>query len=173
VKMAIKCIAIGSRLMADDQIGVAVLEEITSELKSKEIEAIISETDTFYALSRIENGDFLFVLDATYLGIKPGTVTCMPIAEAISERQRSNSLHQESLIDLLRISKIAVEGFFIGIEVDQLAFCFELSESLKTKLPVICSEVMGIIDFILDNKLLILRNQLCSYKSTGMLRPDR
>lgn len=152
--MAIKCIAIGSRLMADDQIGIVVLEEITSELKLKEIEAIISETDTFHALSRIEDGDFLFIIDATYLDIYPGTITYMPIAAAISERQRSNSLHQQSLIDLLWLSKISVEGFVIGIEVNQLDYCFELSESLKTKLPVICSEVMGIIDFILDNKFI-------------------
>ncbi len=145
--MAIKCIAIGSRLMADDRIAIAVLEAIAAELQARDIEVIISETDVYYAFSQIEDGDFLFIIDATCYNIEPGTIIYTPIDEAISRGLRSNSLHQESLIDLLRISKIAVRGFIIGIEASEICFNYGLSEILKIKFPLICSKVIGIISY--------------------------
>jgi len=36
---------------------------------------MFGETDIDYALSNIEEGDFLFIIDSTYLDLKPGTVT--------------------------------------------------------------------------------------------------
>jgi hydrogenase maturation protease len=59
--MLIKCIAIGNRIMGDDSIGIRVTQEILPSLKKDKIEVIFGETDVDYALSKIEDGDFLFI----------------------------------------------------------------------------------------------------------------
>lgn len=146
--MAVKCIAVGNRLMSDDKIGILVLEEIATELMKKDIEVIISETDTYHAFSQIEEEDFLVILDATYVGKAPGTVTYTPIDEAIIRTHQSCSLHQESLIDLLRITKKPVKGFIIGIEVGEVAFNLNLSDILRVNFANICTEIKNFLTAI-------------------------
>jgi len=96
--MKIKCIAIGNRIMGDDSIGIKVLEEISQELDKKNIEVIFGETDIDYGLSKIDEGDMLFIIDSTYFNIDPGTVTFTPIEKAKNQLQLY-SQHQHSLIN--------------------------------------------------------------------------
>ncbi len=139
--MRIKCIAIGNRIMGDDCIGIKVLEELTSELEKEEIQVIFGETDIDYALSKIDNRDFLFIIDSTYFNIAPGTVTFTPIEKAIIRQQPIYSQHQPSLINLLNTYKKSVSGYIIGIEVAEIHFSLELSEILSRKFLSICEEI--------------------------------
>lgn len=142
------CIAIGNRMMADDSIGIQVLEALAPQLRQKNIEIVFGETDTDYALSQINNGDYLYILDSTYFGIAPGTVTVTPIQESMVPSQTVYSQHQPSLINLLKIYKQDVAGIVIGIEVMQVAFSLELSDVLKNRFTQICEEVS---EFIQDH----------------------
>lgn len=143
--MAVKCIAIGNRIMGDDSIGIKVAEELLPQLKGENISVIFGETDIDYALSKIEDGDYLFIIDSTYLNINPGTVTFTPIEEAIRQQRDIYSQHQPSIINLLEIYKKSVEGFIIGIEVEEIHFSLELSNTLKTRFHDICREVREFI----------------------------
>lgn len=140
--MRVKCIAIGNRIMGDDSIGIKVLEKLTEELEKEEIQVIFGETDIDYALSKIDNRDFLFIIDSTYFNIAPGTVTFTPIEKAmIGQHQPIYSQHQPSLINLLNTYKKSVSGYIIGIEVAEIHFSLDLSEILSKKFLSICEEI--------------------------------
>lgn len=139
--MAVKCIAIGNSIMGDDSIGIKVVEELSSQLDQANIEVIFGETDIDYALGKIEDGDFLFIIDSTYFDINPGIVTFIHIDEAIGQHHQFYSQHQPSLINLLKTYGKSVKGFIIGIEVEDIDFSLELSDTLKARLPHICEEV--------------------------------
>jgi len=143
--MAVKCIGIGNRIMGDDGIGIRVLEEISPRLKHISIEVIFGETDVDYILSKVEAGDFIFVIDATFFNKKPGTVTFIPIDKSMEQHSQAYSQHQPSLVHLLKIYGKSVEGFIIGIEVEEIDFSLELSNTLKNRLSHICEEVYQFI----------------------------
>lgn len=146
--MAVKCIAIGNRIMGDDSIGIKVVEALSTQFIKKNIEVVLGETDIDYALSKIEDGDLLFILDSTYFNIVPGTVTFTPIKEAYIQYQQVYSQHQPSLIQLLNIYKKSVDGYIIGIEVSEIHFSLELSDILKEKFSNICDKVSDFIHHI-------------------------
>ncbi len=139
-KMTVKCVAIGNRIMEDDCIGIKVVEKLSSKMMKEGIELIIGETDSDYSLSLIEDGDLLIIIDSTYLGIIPGTVTVAPI-DKLTVKNQIFSQHQPNLINLLDIYRKKVNGYVIGIEVEKIDFNLELSNTLKNKLPQICKEV--------------------------------
>lgn len=147
--MGIKCIAIGNRIMGDDAIGIAVLEELSQELQRRGIEIIFVETDTDYGLSKIDDGDTLFIMDSTYFNIAPGTVTFTPIEKAIERSRQIFSQHQPSLINLLKTYKKSVSGYIVGVEVEEIHFRLELSETLEEKFLSICKEVLEFISEII------------------------
>jgi hydrogenase maturation protease len=143
--MAVKCIAIGNRIMGDDSIGIRVADALLPKLRRENIEVIFGETDIGYALSKIEDEDFLFLMDATYFDMKPGTVTFTPIKEDRIYHQPYYSQHQPSLINFLKIYKKSVEGFIIGIEVAEINFDLELSDRLNIEFSSICEKVYRFI----------------------------
>lgn len=144
--MKIKCIAVGNRIMGDDSIGIKILEEISLELEKEKIEVIFGETDIDYAISKINEDDLLFIIDSTYFGRVPGTVTITPIEKAIIQQHNQiYSQHQPSLINLLKTYKKLVKGYIIGIEVEKIQFSLELSNTLKDKFLIICDEILKFI----------------------------
>lgn len=142
--MGIKCIAIGNRIMGDDSIGIRVAEEISTKLKEQDIEVIFGETDIDYTLNKIDNGDLIFIIDATYFGTIPGSITFTDIKE-VNTPKEVFSQHQPSLINLVNTYKESVKGFVIGVEVKEIQFSLELSDMLENNFSRICEEV---IDFI-------------------------
>ncbi|MCF6465169.1 hydrogenase maturation protease [Clostridium sp. Cult2] len=144
--MKIKCIAIGNRIMGDDSIGIKVLEELSPELEKEKIEVIFGETDIDYALNKIEDMDLLFIIDSTYFDIAPGTVTFTTIEKAINQpHQQIYSQHQPSLINFLKTYKKSMKGYILGIEVEKIHFCLDLSETLEEKFISICEEIREFI----------------------------
>ncbi len=131
--------------MGDDGIGIKVLEEISTELEKENIEVIFGETDIDYGLSKIDDGDMLFIIDSTYFNIATGTVTFTPIEEAINKQSQIYSQHQPSLINLLKTYKKSVKGYVVGIEVEKIHFSIDLSETLKEKFLGICKKICEFI----------------------------
>lgn len=146
--MAVKLIAIGNKIMGDDAIGIKVAEEISAKLIKENIVLIFGETDSEYALSNIQDGDLLFIVDSTYLELVAGTVTFTSINDLLLANNFT-SQHQQSLIHLIKLYGINIKGFVIGIEVEKIDFSTELSKSLKSKFYHICDEVY---EFIMINK---------------------
>ncbi len=139
--MKIKVIAIGNTLMEDDGVGIVVTEKIREELINNNVEVIICETDVEYCISSIEEGDFIFFIDATCYGINPGEITISTL-ENYKYEKKSYSQHSYSAVDLIKLYYKSVKGYIIGIEVSSVSFKLGLSDELESKIDIISKEVL-------------------------------
>lgn len=141
----IKAIGIGNTFMMDDGIAIAVLENLKNNLESKGIEVIIGETDFQFCFHQLQEDDFVIILDAKYSGRVVGSIHSCKLQEAITAYGETNSQHDMSVFDLVRIYSKSLKGYLIGIEIAEAEFGCELSEALKVKFNDICVEVERII----------------------------
>lgn len=141
----IKVIGIGNRLMIDDGIAIAVLENIKYKLESIGIDIIIGETDFEFCYQQIQEDDFIIILDAAYSDAVAGDIHIYKLQEAIYAYGGVNSSHNMSIFDLMRLYPKLLKGYLITIQIVECGFGCNLSEDLKTKLNGICLEVERII----------------------------
>ncbi|MCH5138729.1 hydrogenase maturation protease [Clostridiaceae bacterium UIB06] len=142
--MKIKVIAIGNELMEDDGIALIAVEKIREELIDNNIEVIIGETDFEYCISLVEEGDILFIIDASYYGKEPGKLTVLNL-EKCTYRKRIYTQHSCSVIDLIKQYYKYVRGYIIGIEVSNISFKLGLSKELESKIDIISEKVLKYI----------------------------
>ncbi|MGI5849727.1 MAG: hydrogenase maturation protease [Christensenellales bacterium] len=138
---SIAVIAIGSRIMKDDGIGVWVAEAIESTLNKKNIDVIIAETDFEFGIYAAKVYDYMFVLDAMVTGNMSGKITVFALSDA-KVQKRYASQHDMSLIDML-VRDVNPPGSLIGIEADEVDFGFGLSHTLQEKFEKICGDVLA------------------------------
>jgi hydrogenase maturation protease len=150
--MSIKLIAIGNSLMKDDGIGIEVARQIEEKLIEKGIEVIYGETDFQYCFSKLEEEDFIFVLDAACYGKNPGEVSITKLND-FACRKKNYTQHSYSFLDLLRLYYPSIQGRVIVIEINEVQFDFGLSSVLQEKLKGISEEVLNRIDEVLYNNL--------------------
>lgn len=143
--MKVKVIAIGNSLMEDDGVAIVVAEKIREELINNNIEVIIGETDFEYCISSIEEGDFLFIIDAVDYGENPGEVTVFTL-ESYKYEKKSYTQHSYSVIDLINLYYKYVKGYIIGIEVSSVTFKLGLSKELESKIQLISKKVLENIE---------------------------
>lgn len=141
----IKAIGIGNRLMMDDGIAIAVLENLKNYLESMGIEVIIGETDFQFCFHQLKEDDFVIILDAAYSGAVTGSVHVCKLEEAIAAYGETNAQHDMSIFDLMRLYSKPLKGYFIGIEIAKAELGCELSEALKGIFNDICLEVERIV----------------------------
>lgn len=139
--MNFKVIAIGNILMEDDGIGIRVLEKIEDKLKNENIKVVIGETDAEYCISQIEDGDFVFIIDASCNGKVPGTITIVDL-EDCNHKRKYYTQHSYSVLDLIKLYSKSITGFIIEIEASRVSFNFGLNFELQNKLEQISSEVL-------------------------------
>lgn len=140
-----KVIGIGNRLMKDDGIAIEVLENIRNKLELIGMKVIIGETDLQYYFHQLGDDDFVIILDAAYRGGVPGSIYSRNIMEAVNTYEDTQSQHDMSIFNLIRIYRKPLKGYLIGIEAAEIGYGFELSEVLKCKFYGICTEVERLI----------------------------
>ena len=101
-------------------------------------------------MSLIEDDDFILIIDATYLKNKPGCITTCPIRELNDDYKTGYSQHEMSMLKGLTMYGKKVNGYFIGIEVDNIQFGCELSQNLRIEFKSICEKVKAEIKKILE-----------------------
>lgn len=141
----IKAIGIGNRMMMDDGIAIAVLESLKTNLESMGIEVIIGETDFQFCFHQLKEDDFVIILDAAYSGAEAGSVHSCELEEVIAAYGETNSQHEMSVFDLLRLYSKPLKGYFIAIEIAESGFGCELSDALKGIFNDICLKVEKMI----------------------------
>lgn len=141
----IKVIGIGNKLMMDDGIAIAVMESIRNKLESMGIEVIIGETDFQFCFHLLKEDDFVIILDAVYSGAVAGNIHTYKLQDAITAYKETNSQHDMSIFDLMRLYPKPLKGYLIGIEIAEVEFGYELSQALRGKFKDICVEVERII----------------------------
>ena len=127
--------------MMDDGIAIAVLENLRDKLESVGIEVIMGETDFQFCFHMLKEDDFVIILDAAYSGAVAGSVHSYKLEEAITSYGETNSQHDMSIFDLMRLYLKPLKGYFIGIEIAEAEFGCELSDAIKIKFNAICLEV--------------------------------
>lgn len=126
--------------MGDDGIAVHVIERLGRSFEEGGMEVINGETDFQYCLSKIHEGDYIIIIDATFFGIEPGTVTVNTLKDIyrLNINQSLFSEHEYSFIKALEISYKAVDGIIVGIEGKKFDFTLSLSSSIEASFDNIC-----------------------------------
>ena len=133
-------IAIGSRIMKDDGVGVWVAEAIESTLIEGNVDVVIAETDYEYGFDAAKAYDYVFVLDAMVNSNTSGRITVFPLSDTKIQNSKATQ-HDMSLIDML-VRDGSPPGSLIGIEAHEVDFGFGLSQTLQEKFEEICSGVL-------------------------------
>ncbi|OAA87297.1 hydrogenase maturation protease [Clostridium ljungdahlii] len=149
--MKAKVIALGNILMEDDGIGIRVLENIRDELAHNHIESIIGETDVEYCISQVKDDDFIFIIDASYNGKVPGTITVVNL-EDYKYKKKYYTQHSCNFIDIIGAYYKSLTGFIIEIEAASISFKFGLSNNLQNKLKAISKDVLKNIFLRLNDR---------------------
>lgn len=137
-------VAIGSRLMMDDAIGVLVAERIRKNLNNHGIDVVIAETDLAFGVNALERDGHVIVLDAFCSEKKPGEITVMSLQEIKEDETTPVSQHEYNLVDFIKRTN-AFSGYLIGIEAADISYGLELSPQLQMLFNHICSDVQQII----------------------------
>lgn len=141
--MSVKVIAVGNRLMGDDGVAIHIIEKLSEKFEKNGIKIIIGETDFEYCLSKIEEKDYIIIVDATCLGIESGTVTLNSLKDVyrLSAKQSLFSQHGYSLIKALEISYKTIDGIIVGIEGKNFDFDLSMSRQIEDCFHNICNKV--------------------------------
>lgn len=137
-------LAIGSRIMGDDGIGLYLAEALSKRFSGAPIRWILGETDMDYCLSELSEwseDDAVVILDAAATGQRPGAVTLFPFCELKRSGALSLSMHGLHLFDLLFAVRDELMGFLIGIEPFQIGYALGLSDSMQSLFPEILAKV--------------------------------
>ncbi|MBZ9685317.1 hydrogenase maturation protease [Clostridium estertheticum] len=143
--MGKKVIAIGNRLMMDDAVAVMILERIKNKLEDKNIETIIGETDVDFCFSKLNQQDIFYIIDSTYYGNVPGTVTFKNLKDIKNTRGYCRSIHSLGLMELVNMHKMDIKGYFIGIEIANIDINIGLSNLLQGQLDYISRDILNFI----------------------------
>lgn len=101
-------LGIGNTLLADDGVGVRVVERLRADPDMSERVLIDGGTVSFGLLSYLEEAQALLVIDAANLGTAPGTVRVYE-REAMDRficRAGSRSVHEVGLADVLDMARL-------------------------------------------------------------------
>lgn len=138
----IVAIGIGSVIMRDDGIGSKVVETIEGNLQTHNITSIVGETDFQCCFDDVKPDDFLVIIDAMAQGKDPGSLEVMILNDAVKNRRKLRTQHEFGLLDLIKLHYPEIEGCFIGIEIAEIGFGFELSKPLQKSFEKICMSVL-------------------------------
>jgi len=131
--------------MMDDGVALLILEKIKKNLEAKGIETIIGETDVEFSFSLLNELDVFYIMDSTYYGNVPGTLTFKSLDDIKKNKDHSMSIHSLGLIDLINMYKMDIKGYFIGIEISNIDINLGLSNILQEKVEDISQKVMSFI----------------------------
>lgn len=138
-------IGMGSLVMKDDGIGSRVVDAIGPSLREHGVAFLVGETDAQCCFEEIKPGDLVILVDAMVQGKSPGSIDIMLLSEALKKRGKVRTQHEFSLFDLIELHAPETEGYFIGIEVAELDFGFQLSQPLNARFEQICSHVLDTV----------------------------
>ena len=143
--MNMKLIAIGSRIMGDDGVAIAVAETLCDELVAEGIPVIIGETDVAYCLSCINEGDVIIILDASVSERPWGTIWQLPLCDAINNCNQNQFQHDADLLNTLNRKGQQLSGLLICVEAADISQGWGLSQAIQSQIPRICLEIKKII----------------------------
>lgn len=137
-------LGIGNRLMADDGIGVYVVEELKRRNSNPKIFYLVGETDFYFCLNEMKEALYTIIVDAAYLGNKPGTISIISFQHVSRNCIQSISVHESHLLNDIK----GIEGMLICIEPYEINYCISLSSTLQEQFLKIVEKTESIISSI-------------------------
>jgi hydrogenase maturation protease len=137
--------------MMDDGIGVRVVEELKKQSIDTSVEYVVGETDIDYCLDQIYADSYMIIVDAAYLGEKPGTISIIPLDQVLESPTKQISVHESHFLNEIRISGKNIKGVFIAIEPCEINYGTDLSSGIQGKFKEIVKHIGEIIQHIVRN----------------------
>lgn len=143
-------LGVGNLLLGDEGVGIHVIREL--EKKSLPSETLLVDGGTGgYELIRFFKGmKKVIIVDAIKADKKPGTVVRFTLKDITPYRDRSFSVHQSGLLELLQkvndmreVPVIIVYGIVIK---KTLQYSLNLSEEVKRSIPKVISHIASEIE---------------------------
>ena len=142
---------VGNRLMIDDGIGIHVVEELSRRNQNPYIRYVVGETDIYYCLQQIEEDSNVIIIDAAYLGDKPGDISTIPFPEAFENSVQSIYAHESDFLNEIKLTGSNIKGLFIGIKPFDINYGMDLSSILKQQFSNIVDECKSVIGLFIEH----------------------
>jgi hydrogenase maturation protease len=141
-------LGIGNTLLADEGVGVRVIEMLRDDAAlAEDVELLDGGTLSFTLAGPIEEAGALVVVDAARLDAPPGTMRLFEGEDMDNYlmRNRRASVHEVGLIDLMNIARLAERWpgrrALIAIQPDKVDWGEELTPAVAAALPGVCATI--------------------------------
>ena len=146
-------LGIGNTLLADEGIGVHVIQHLQSHHNEMPDTTLLDGgTLSFTLAGAIESADNLIVVDAAQLHATPGSLKTF-IDEDMDNFLNSNnkrSVHEVGLLDLMTIARLAdhypTRRALIGIQPQKLDWGEQPTEAVQAAIPAACEQVRELLE---------------------------
>ena len=137
-------LGVGNLILKDEGVGVHAVRELKGRGLPAHVEVIDGGTYLMDLLSVIQEAERIIVIDALRGGGKPGTVYRVTPDDLMAETERTLSLHQVGLLEVLgMVRQLGGEphAVIIGVEPKEISWGMELTPEVEAKLPRVIDAV--------------------------------
>jgi hydrogenase maturation protease len=137
-------LGIGNLILRDEGVGVHAVRELEKRDLPAHVEVIDGGTSLMELLPVIQDAERIIVIDALRGGGAPGTVYRVTPNDLMAETERTLSLHQVGLLEVLgMVRQLGGEphAVIIGVEPHEISWGMELTPEVQAKLPRVIDAV--------------------------------
>jgi hydrogenase maturation protease len=138
-------LGIGNLILRDEGVGVHAVRELERRDLPAHVEVIDGGTYLMDLLSVIQEAARIIVIDALRGGGEPGTIYRVFPDDLMAEAERTLSLHQVGLLDVLGMVRQLggdPQVVIIGVEPKEISWGMELTAEVEAKLPKVIETVL-------------------------------
>lgn len=136
---SILILGVGNLLLKDDGFGVHLINDLKTEEFPDNVTLLEAGTVSHQLIPLLHEIDHLIVIDAVEAGDTPGSIFRFTPDDMQFSSERMVSLHQISLIDVLRMTELTgrkPSTVIIGVQPKDVAsWSLEMSDELKAVVP--------------------------------------
>jgi hydrogenase maturation protease len=132
-------LGVGNLLLKDDGFGVHLINSLRDSVLPEHVSLLEAGTVSHQLIPLFREIDHLIVIDVVQTGDSPGSIFRFSPDDMQFRSEQMVSLHQISLIDVLKMAELTggkPQTVIIGVQPkDVSSWSLELSEELKAVLP--------------------------------------
>ena len=132
-------LGVGNILLGDDGFGVHLINSLADTPFPPNVQILEAGTVSHQLIPLFREIDLLIIIDAVEAGDAPGSIFRFSPQDMPFRSEQMVSLHQISLIDVLRMAELTgrkPETIIFGVQPkDVTSWSLELSEELRTVMP--------------------------------------
>lgn len=149
-KKSVVVLGIGNRLMEDDGVGNAIVEELCRRKAFPDLRLVAGETDIDYCLDVLEGADHAILIDASHMGKEPCTVTVLSLKKILEELTFSRLSHHFNLLHALKQQNYKGDGLLLAVEACSIQYHMGLSSHMEAQFDNIVDIVYKCIENYVD-----------------------